>query len=228
MKRLTTKFRTVTAGFTKVSGDDAAVQLITDSMANSLNIQLEYEGSGWRTVLPYGWNTSAAGDLLVMCYKDGMEIRSYRLDRVIQLYVDDVLLDADAIIEQSEYEPSQFVIPQLPDIDAVLELSESERGDAEPFADAVEQLENYDQTGVVEQSDGERPADEGADAPDDKSDDKSDESVDEELNDDEPKVDEPKVDEPKVDEPKVDEPKVDEPVNNEQHEVDDDEDNEGK
>ena len=149
LKRLTRR-DSIVAEFSQVKGDDAAVQLLTDSMANSFEVQIEYEGSGWRTVTPYGWNTSAAGDLLVMCYKAGMEIRSYRLDRVQQLYVNSALLDPSIEVDESEVvNPSSFVIPQIPDVDELLALSESEQGSPEPFAEAVDELELYNQTGLV-------------------------------------------------------------------------------
>jgi hypothetical protein len=33
------------------------VQIVTDAMAMGTQIQIEYQGSGWRLIQPYGWNT---------------------------------------------------------------------------------------------------------------------------------------------------------------------------
>ena len=80
------------AELSPVKLDDNAIQYITDSMANNMLIQINYEGSGWRTIQPYSFTTSKDNNLLVMCYKQDGSIRSYRFDRINQLYVDDSLL----------------------------------------------------------------------------------------------------------------------------------------
>jgi len=147
------------ANVLKVENDENVVQLLTDCMANALPIQMEYADTGWRTVTPYGWHASQSGNLLVMCYKDGMNIRSYRLDRIVQLYVDESLfindvpvidlelkqmLEEDTNIE-AHADPDDFNIPDLPDEDKLLELSETEEGDVEgPYDDALDTLDNYD------------------------------------------------------------------------------------
>ena len=131
----------------KLNGDEA-IQYITDSMANKMNIQIEYQGSGWRTVLPYSFTTSQDNNLLVMCYKQDGSVRSYRFDRIEQLFVDDSLMNVDnnetgiMITDSSEEihnNMSDFEIPYLPEYDDILELSENEEG--EPFQEAIDTLE---------------------------------------------------------------------------------------
>ena len=142
------------AEFVKVETTDDAVQLLTDCMANGMEVQLEYLNSGWRTVTPYGWSSSSAGNLLVMCYKNGTEVRSYRLDRVLQLYVDSALygedpepmvdLQLDELVDTSTHsEFEDFQIPPLPNVDQILTMSEQEEGTMEPFDDGLATLEDY-------------------------------------------------------------------------------------
>lgn len=133
------------ADLTKVNLDDDAIQYITDSMANSMLIKIEYEKSGWRTVQPYGWNNSQDNNLLIMCYKQDGSVRSYRWDRIIQMFVDDSLINPDTGSEMQEItndknNPEDYIIPYLPETEDILELSESEEGEDEPFNDAVETL----------------------------------------------------------------------------------------
>ena len=134
---------------TQIPINDEAVSLITDSMANGLTIDIDYTGSGMRNnILPYGWSTSKAGDLLIMCYKSTGEIRSYRYDRINQLFIEDDLIQAyesPPETEQQEEEtiPNDYIIPPLPNIDEILQLSENEMPD-EPYAEAVDTLENTD------------------------------------------------------------------------------------
>lgn len=152
MKRLCkTASRIVLSEFVKINMNDDAIQFITDCMAESLLIQIEYLNSGWRTVLPYGWNTSKAGDLLIMCYKDNTDIRSYRFDRILQLFVDDSVLYEDndenyEIFDEDDYDdrnsPNDFIIPELPETDEILEMSEKEQGTDAPYEEAVDILED--------------------------------------------------------------------------------------
>src|SRR3712207_8097746 len=50
------------------------------------SVQIDYDGSGWRNIKPYGWNTSKqnsngeGGNVLLMCYQDSGEVRSYRFE----------------------------------------------------------------------------------------------------------------------------------------------------
>lgn len=68
--------------------DPNIIQILTDAMTYGFPVQINYQGSGWRNIVPYGWNTSKNGDVLIMCYKDTGEVRSYRLDKVEDLYID--------------------------------------------------------------------------------------------------------------------------------------------
>ena len=132
----------------KVDIDDNTIQYITDSMANNLPIQIQYEGSGWRTIQPYSFTTSQDNNILVMCYKQDGSIRSYRLDRIEQLFVEDALISADTGAEFTEdggsnhSNPSDYEIPYLPEYDDILEMSESE--ESEPFNDALDDIESAD------------------------------------------------------------------------------------
>lgn len=132
----------------KVDIDDNTIQYITDSMANNLPIQIQYEGSGWRTIQPYSFTTSQDNNILVMCYKQDGSIRSYRLDRIEQLFVEDALISADTGAEFTEdggnnhSNPSDYEIPYLPEYDDILEMSEAE--ESEPFNDALEDIESAD------------------------------------------------------------------------------------
>lgn len=129
-----------------INGPDV-VQIITDAMAAATQIQIEYQGSGWRLILPYGWNTSKDGNILLMCYKDTGEIRSYRLDRVLQVLVDDTLLNQpsssdNGMLEVTDYNasPEDFEIPLLPNIDEILEESENEVGQKLPYDEGLDYL----------------------------------------------------------------------------------------
>ncbi|MFW6008071.1 MAG: hypothetical protein ACOCP8_02290 [archaeon] len=130
------------------------METITDAMSVGTWIQVEYEGSGWRLIQPYGWNTSQAGNILLMCYKDTGEIRSYRLDRVLQVLVDDELLtnepvmnsDPTQMFQVREYNdvPEEFEVPPLPNQDEVLEISENEQGQELPFDEGLDYLTEED------------------------------------------------------------------------------------
>ena len=136
------------AALKKVDIDDNTIQYITDSMANNLPIQIQYEGSGWRTIQPYSFTTSQDNNILVMCYKQDGSIRSYRLDRIEQLFVEDALISADTGAEFTEdggsnhSNPSDYEIPYLPEYDDILEMSEAE--ESEPFNDALNDIESAD------------------------------------------------------------------------------------
>ena len=111
------------------------IQILTDAMAFGSDIQLNYKGSGWRDVMPYGWNSSKDGNILLMCYKDTGEIRSYRLDRVNELWVHDSIINPE---ESSDFD--DFEIPELPDIDEIIKATEEEEGLEKPFDEALNTL----------------------------------------------------------------------------------------
>ena len=74
--------------------DPETIQQLTDAMTYGYPVQINYEGSGWRTIQPYGWNTSnqqadgSGGNVLLMCYKDTGEVRSYRMDKIQDIFID--------------------------------------------------------------------------------------------------------------------------------------------
>jgi hypothetical protein len=145
-----------------------AVQVVTDAMAAGTQIQIEYQGSGWRLIQPYGWNTSKAGNILLMCYKDTGEVRSYRLDRINQILVDDTLLanqpvdsvDGNGMYEVRDYKvkPEDYEIPPLPNMDEILEQSENEQGQELPFDEGLKYLtDGPDATPEIDETNVEDP-----------------------------------------------------------------------
>lgn len=154
MKRLVRKssrkrlFRTIIAEWQTIdAGGSDTIQTITNAMENNEQIQIEYEGSGWRLITPYGWNTSKEGNMLLMCYKDTGEVRSYRFDRIQSIMVDDSLLvDQDdnnpngLLIRDYDDIPEEYQIPTLPNMDEIIEQTESESGNELPFNEALDYL----------------------------------------------------------------------------------------
>ena len=129
--------------------NEDVVQVITNFMAIGGQIQIEYEGSGWRLIQPYGWNTSKDGNILLMCYKDTGEIRSYRLDRVNQVLIDDAYVENQPLTVNDMYEiedynsdPSDFEIPELPNMEQIIEETENEMGQESPFDEGINYLNN--------------------------------------------------------------------------------------
>lgn len=103
ISRLKKKYKTNTNSITKTSRlkkiitsewqqinptDPDTIQELTDAMTYGYAVQINYKGSGWRTIQPYGWNTSKDGNILLMCYKDSGEVRSYRMDKIEDIYID--------------------------------------------------------------------------------------------------------------------------------------------
>lgn len=144
-----------------VSGDindPNIVQQITDVMANGGQIQIEYNGE-WKTVEPYGWNSSKAGNILLMCYKDTGEIRSYRLDRITNIQFDSDTIDlqqygfdqADEIDTSSEI-PSEIDGVEVPTLDENNELNVQDQNQQEesPFDGAIDILEQVDDQYKIE------------------------------------------------------------------------------
>lgn len=118
------------------------INIITDAMTQQSVIKINYENSGWRNILPYGWYTSKDNNILLYCYKENSAIRSYRVDRIINLMIDDKL---ETAINKKEEEtnPMDFEILELPENnEEILELSENEQGAETPFDESLEILEN--------------------------------------------------------------------------------------
>ena len=51
-------------------------------MSQQSVIKINYAGSGWRNILPYGWYTSKDNNVLLYCYKENSAIRSYIVDKI--------------------------------------------------------------------------------------------------------------------------------------------------
>ena len=113
------------------------LQLLTDAMAYNTSVQINYRGSGWRSILPYGWNSSKDGNILLMCYKDTGEIRSYRVDRIYDLLVNNEILTLN---DENNMSFQDFQIPQLPNLDEIIDETENEIDEEMPFDDAIEAL----------------------------------------------------------------------------------------
>lgn len=81
--------RVTLAEWTQINpSDPETIQQLTDAMTYGSPVQINYQGSGWRTIQPYGWNTSKDGNVLLMCYKDTGEVRSYRMDKIEDIFID--------------------------------------------------------------------------------------------------------------------------------------------
>ena len=111
-----------------IKNTSMVMQCLTDAMTYNSAVQINYKGSGWRSILPYGWNSSKAGNILLMCYKDTGEIRAYRIDRINDLLIDDNLIDNMPGDRPHEFNFNDFQIPQLPNLDEIVEETEQEQG----------------------------------------------------------------------------------------------------
>ena len=117
------------------------INIITDAMSQQSVIKINYAGSGWRNILPYGWYTSKDNNVLLYCYKENSAIRSYRVDKIINLMIDDSL-DTD-FNNKEENEMEDFEILELPENnEEIIEISENEKGAETPFDESLEILEN--------------------------------------------------------------------------------------
>ena len=117
------------------------INIITDAMSQQSVIKINYAGSGWRNILPYGWYTSKDNNVLLYCYKENSAIRSYRVDKIINLMIDDSL-DTD-FNNKEENKMEDFEILELPENnEEIIEISENEKGAETPFDESLEILEN--------------------------------------------------------------------------------------
>ena len=129
--------------------NDDILQILTDAMAYNATVQINYRGSGWRTIQPYGWNSSSAGNVLLMCHKNTGEIRSYRIDKIHDLLIEDSLLDD--MPGDRPHEPTvtfqDFQMPTLPNLDQIIEETEAEEGNEElPYDEALKMLSSESET----------------------------------------------------------------------------------
>lgn len=79
--------RVVFAEWEQVNSMDY-IEELTDAMTYNFPVQINYQGSGWRTIQPYGWNTSKDGNINLMCYKETGEVRSYSINKIEDVYID--------------------------------------------------------------------------------------------------------------------------------------------
>ena len=157
MKRLIKKnhYFVKKAEWKSVNNYDDRIQELTNCMALGIMAKINYQNSGWRDIYPYGWNTSKTqsngdgGNILLMCYKDTGEIRSYRLDRIEELLIDDSLIENQPVTVNDMYEvedynsdPSDFEIPELPNMEQIIEETENEMGQESPFDEGINYLNN--------------------------------------------------------------------------------------
>lgn len=147
-RRRRTKRRLIFAEWVPVDiNDPNVIQYVTDVMASGGNIQIEYNGE-WKTIAPYGWNSSQAGNVLLMCYKDTGEVRSYRLDRITNLQFDSDTMDTSMFApEETQTEEEITVdgleVPTLPeDQQNEFDTDQSNTGPESPFETAIETLED--------------------------------------------------------------------------------------
>lgn len=70
--------------------DPDLMNKINDAMVNQVPVQINYEGSGYREMIPYSWYTSKDGNVMIQCYRtDTNELRRYRFDRIDEIYLND-------------------------------------------------------------------------------------------------------------------------------------------
>lgn len=130
--------------------DPNLVQTITDIMAIQGQMQINYQNSGWRLISPYGFNSSKDGNILLMAYRDEM-IRSYRLDRILEVLIDDSMVpeieeQPGALFEIEDYQnkPEDFEIPPLPNQEEILEISEEEPGSELPYDESLDYMRSHE------------------------------------------------------------------------------------
>ena len=113
------------------------MKTLTNAMTYNSNIRINYKNSGWRSILPYGWNTSKNGNVLVMCYKDTGEIRSYRLDRIFDVLVNS---DIEQYSDDSSLTWNDFQMPTLPNLEQIIEETEAEVDETLPYDTGLKAL----------------------------------------------------------------------------------------
>ena len=118
------------------------LQVLTDAMAYNSTVQINYRGSGWRSILPYGWNSSKDGNILLMCYKNTGEIRSYRVDKINDLLINDSLIESMPNDRPDDVTLTfnDFKIPTLPNLDKIIEETENEVKNEKPYDIGIKAL----------------------------------------------------------------------------------------
>lgn len=139
-----------TASWVPLNGSMDIMQILTDAMAYGSEIQMNY--NGWRLVEPYGWHVSKDGNYLVMCYNEDMDIRSFRYDKIQSVLVDENILSNE---DQENVTFDEFNIPEIPDLDNIMETTENEKGWKLPFDDALDIINEVPVDDNVEDSNNE-------------------------------------------------------------------------
>ena len=81
--------------------DPNLMNILNDAMINQIPIELNYEGSGTRDVIPYAFTQTRDGNILLNVYKDTGEIRRYRFDRINNIWIDNTDQYEEESYEQS-------------------------------------------------------------------------------------------------------------------------------
>lgn len=133
--------------------DPNLVQQVTDIMASGGQMQIEYNGE-WKTIEPYGWNSSKAGNVLLMCYKDTGEVRSYRLDRITDVQFDTDVLDLSQYGLDPESENAEEIdgveVPSIDDGTNDYSFEDVDKEVETPFDGAIDVLEQVDDEYMIE------------------------------------------------------------------------------
>lgn len=88
--------------------DPNLMNILNDAMINQIPIELNYEGSGTRDVIPYAFTQTKDGNILLNVYKDTGEIRRYRFDRINNIWIDNTDQYEEESYEQNNNE-QEFV-----------------------------------------------------------------------------------------------------------------------
>ena len=84
--------------------DPNLMNILNDAMINQIPIELNYEGSGTRDVIPYAFTQTKDGNILLNVYKDTGEIRRYRFDRINNIWIDNTDQYEEESYEQNNNE----------------------------------------------------------------------------------------------------------------------------
>ena len=84
--------------------DPNLMNILNDAMINQIPIELNYEGSGTRDVIPYAFTQTKDGNILLNVYKDTGEIRRYRFDRINNIWIDNIDQYEEESYEQNNNE----------------------------------------------------------------------------------------------------------------------------
>lgn len=102
--------------------DPELMNILNDAMIEQTPIELNYEGSGTRDVVPYAFTQTKDGNVLLNVYKDTGEIRRYRFDRINNIWIDSNDLQEEENYDEmnsmeQQYEQPQEEVPQYDDPD---------------------------------------------------------------------------------------------------------------